>query len=285
MKIGIGPYYFKNYPGREGAERMKRHGFDSVDFDWYANTENELYLGRTEAEFIENTKAWKKKFDDAGYTVHQIHGPWRMPEDETEEKRAERFEKMSKCLLACSVFGVKYMAIHPIMPFGVEKHTPDEERELYRINKDFFTRLAAVGEWYGVTVCLENMPFPSFPLASVTAILALVKEIDSPYLRMCLDTGHANIVPPAAAESVRILGKEYLKIMHVHDNMGVNDTHHNPYDGTIDWEDFSAALKEIGFDGVMSLETSMKAKYDSEEQREALEIELAQKAKKIAGRC
>ncbi len=283
MKIGIGPYYFKNYPGTEGAERMKRHGFASVDFDWYANTEGELYFGRTEAEFIENTRAWKKKFDDAGYELHQIHGPWRMPEDSTEEQRAERFEKMSKCLLACSIFGVKYMAIHPIMPFGVGKHTESEERELYRLNKDFFTRLAAVGEWYGVTVCLENMPFVDFPLASVTSILALVKEINSPYLRMCLDTGHANIVPPSAAESVRILGTKYLKILHVHDNMGVEDSHLNPYSGTSDWDDFAAALGEIGFDGVVSLETNVDAHCKSEEQREALEIELARGAKRIAG--
>ena len=28
-----------------------------------------------------------------------------------------------------------------------------------------------------------------------------------------------------------------------------------PYCGTIDWEDFASSLKEIGFDGVFSLET------------------------------
>ena len=35
MKIGIGPYYYKKYGGTDGAQRMRNHGYEYLDFDWY----------------------------------------------------------------------------------------------------------------------------------------------------------------------------------------------------------------------------------------------------------
>ena len=284
MRLGIGPYYFTRYPGKEGYERMRSHGYDYIDFDHYANTEGGLYC-EDEAAFIQITENLRAKFRDAGYTVWQIHGPWRYPQDSTEEDRAERFEKMSMALHAASILGAKYMAIHPIMPFGWEGHTKDEEAELWRINLDFFSRLAAVGEKYGVYVCLENMPFPSFPISSVIDIMKLVKTVNHPYFKVCLDTGHANVVAPKPAEAVKIIGKDYLKILHVHGNDGTEDSHLNPGhpSDTTDWSAFTAALKEIDFDGVVNLETFPKPQGQDGKAPEYVETNLASMAKKIAG--
>ena len=284
MKLGIGPYYFTRYPGKEGYERMRSHGYDYLDFDHYANTEGGLYH-EDEAEFIRITEELHDKFRDAGYTVWQIHGPWRNPQDGTEEDRAERFEKMSMALRAAGILGAKYMAIHPIMPFGWEGHTEKETEELWRINADFFSRLAAVGEKYGVTVCLENMPFPDFPISSAIDIIKLVKTVNHPFFKVCLDTGHANVVKPAPAEAVRVIGKDYLKILHVHGNNGKEDSHLNPGhpDDTTDWQSFTAALKEIDFDGVVNLETFPKPQNPDGKAPEHIEINLATMAKKIAG--
>lgn len=284
MKLGIGPYYFTRYPGKEGYERMRSHGYDYLDFDHYANTEGGLYC-EDEVAFIQITENLRDKFRDAGYTVWQIHGPWRNPQDSTEEDRAERFEKMSMALRAASIHGAEYMAIHPIMPFGWGKHTAEQEKEVWRINIDFFTRLCAVGERYGVYVCLENMAFPDFPISSVIDIMRLVKTVDHPYFRVCLDTGHANVVAPKPAEAVRIIGKDYLKITHVHGNDGINDTHKVPFDpiDTTDWAAFTEALLEIGFDGVINLETTPLMTTRTGITDEEAELYLSSAVKKIAG--
>ena len=283
MRLGIGPYYFTRYPGKEGYERMRSHGYDYLDFDHYANTESGLYC-EDEAAFIQITENLRDKFRDAGYTVCQIHGPWRNPQDSTEEDRAERFEKMSMALHAASIIGAKFMAIHPIMPYGWGAHTEEQTAELWRINVDFFTRLSAVGEKYGVYVCIENMPFPEFPISSATQIMELVRAVNHPYFKVCLDTGHANVVYPNPAEAVKIIGKDYLKILHVHGNNGKEDSHLNPGhpDDTTDWASFSAALKEIGFDGVVNLETFPKPQGQDGKAPEDVEINLAGMAKKIA---
>lgn len=286
MKIGIGPYYYKNYGGREGAERMRRHGYDCLDFDWYANIYGELYDG-DEAEFIANTTRLCDKFKEDGYHLHQIHGPWVFPvPNATEEERELWFDKCVRACRAAEILGVKYMAIHPLMPFPADRpHTKEQADEVWRVNLDFFARLAAAGESHGVYICLENMPFPDFPISSVLDIMRVVREVNHPYLCVCLDTGHANVVNPTPAEAVRIIGRDYLKILHVHGNDGTGDYHDNPTDprDTVDWEAFSAALKEIGFDGVVNLETSPRLANHPDLTPEEVEINLATVAKKIAG--
>ena len=62
------------------------------------------------------------------------------------------------------------------------------------------------------------------------------------------------------SDSIRLLGREYLACLHVHDNDGVRDLHWVPYRGVIDWADFSLALHEIGYEGTLSLETNVSKK-------------------------
>ncbi len=281
MRIGIGPYYLSRYGMTEGAVRMVQHGFTSLDFQ-LADTESEYYHPEHEGDFERKLVAIRRELKANGVTVHQIHGPWRYPaEDSTEEDRAERFEKMTMALVAARHLGAKYMAIHPVMPFGVEGFR--EPEELVRINKQFFTALANVGEKLGVYVCLENMPFTEFPLSTVEEIVDLVKEINHPYLKVCLDTGHANIFPTPIGECVKYIGKDLLAIVHVHDNYGDTDAHNNVYDGTVNWAEFAEALFDIGFDGVLNFETQPTTDTDDPAKREAAELKFAEVAKLLAG--
>ena len=109
-------------------------------------------------------------------------------------------------------------------------------------------------------IALENMPFLQLILSTPEQVLDFVKEFDSPYFRVCLDTGHAAVFGLSAGDSVRKIGREYLACLHVHDNVGAHDYHWLPYRGVTDWADFSGALHEIGFDGTLSLETNVSGK-------------------------
>ena len=275
MKIGIRNYYLDTYGLNEGAKRMSDHGYECIDFN-FANTETEYYTAREE-DFVANMMKIKNALSKYGISVNQIHGPWRFPKDETEDDRAERFGKMTKAMVMAKHLGAKYMAVHPLMPFGITNKNPDE---LYAINKRYFDALVKVGMGLGVTVCLENMPFVSFPLSRTEDILRLVKDIDSPYLKVCFDVGHAHVMGESISESIKMLG-DHLKILHVHDNDGEDDKHLPPYYGNIDWAEFAEALYEIGFEGVLSLETSPKIEVGDNVLEK--ELELAKYAKLIAG--
>ena len=70
----------------------------------------------------------------------------------------------------------------------------------------------------------------------------------------CFDVGHANLIGKKPSEFMNVLGHR-ICAFHVHDNDGLRDRHLAPFTGTIDWNDFCDALKNIGFDGTMDFET------------------------------
>ncbi len=266
--------------GFRQLDEFRRSGYDCIDFQCFCHTEN-MFFG-AEPEVSRLLGAVKKAVSDAGMQISQTHGPWRWPpRDATKQDRDERFEKMARSLYGTAALGCKNMVIHPIMPFGDNQNPhPDEFME---INLEFFGRLTEEAEKAGVVINFENMPMPALTLATPYQILDFAKRINSPYFRVCLDTGHCAVTKNDPADAVRAIGKEYLYTLHVHDNDGRGDFHWLPGTGVINWEEFSKALREIEFEGVFSLETNVKPDGLTPEEYEAKKRELAATVKKLAG--
>ena len=285
MKIGIeSNAYVGVNPDMEnfarGARRMRSHGYECMDYGDFCYTERPLFQV-SEREFERILTEQKKILDGEGILVSQTHGPWRCPmQDKTEEDRAERFEKMAKSIRGTAILGCRHMVIHNIMPQGSTDTDPDYVKV---INQEYFGRLCEVAKEYDVVIDLENMPFLKQCLAKPEDTLAFIKSMNTPYMRMCFDTGHCLVWGIQPGDAVRLIGKEYLSTLHVHDNDGKRDLHWLPGTGVGEWEDFTAALLEIGFEGTLSLETFVKNV--PEEEQESRERELFQYAYRLAGRA
>jgi hypothetical protein len=80
-------------------------------------------------------------------------------------------------------------------------------------------------------------------------------EVGSPALGICLDTGHAILESWDNAEAVRVAG-DLLIALHIADNDGSGDQHRTPYSygSQVDWPSVVAALRALGYDGVLNLE-------------------------------
>ena len=284
MKIGIGNYYLEKYGLSEGARLMAEDGYEFADLN-FQDVESEFYTSGEDGFFMLAGR-YRAALKKNGISVFQIHGPWRFPpKDGTEADRAELFGKMTKALGIARFFEAKYMAVHPLMPFG--EHSAERPDEVYEINKRFFSALASVAGKLGVTICLENMPYMEFPLSETEKLLELICDIGSPHLKLCLDTGHANMFDKPIGAIIRDTGADYIKIIHVHDNLGDKDAHLPPYSGNVDWGEFCEALYDIGFAGVMNFETSAKrlegySDMSAEEKREA-ERQVAKYAELLGG--
>lgn len=243
--------------GRWGDARyikMKEHGYNCADFNM-ADTDDEIYtLPEGEAEALLRAEAELAK--NAGIEISQVHGPWRWPARDFEEAdRAERMEKMKKSIRYTAVLGCKYWVIHPIMPFGVYEKDTEDAQKTWDLNVEFMGELLKVAKDAGVIICFENMPMLQFSLARPDEILKFVKTMNDDNFKICLDTGHVSVFEDLSLEDeVRKLGDE-IKVVHIHDNKYSFDLHLLPYYGRIDWNGFGKALKDIGFDGVFSLET------------------------------
>lgn len=281
MKTGITDSAYL-YLGSHAAAfaRMKQHGYDCTDYQGLVDTETPLF--QEDAAGLERILSGiRRDAQNAGIEIYQAHGPWRWPpQDSTPEEREERFEKMSRAILGCQILGCPNFIIHPIMPFG-DWRDPEPER-LWEMNLEFFSRLCKVAEAHDTVICFENMPMLALSLSTPEQILRFVKQINSPNMRVCLDTGHCAVFGLSPADAVRLLGKEYLRALHVHDNDGKADRHMLPGEGVIDWDAFALALAEVGCDCPVSLETAVSGKIPIDE-REAPERALADMAKRLAG--
>ena len=254
MKIGItASGYTNRYGFEDGLRRLRADGYECIDYSEFVDTEKPRF-GCSDAEFDAMIAKERKFIEGLGLETSQTHGPWRWPaQDATIEDRRERFEKMARAIRGTALLGCRNFIIHPIMPWG---RFDTDAGVTYAINLDFMSRLCQVAEKCEVTVCLENMPMRHQSLVTPEHCLRLVREVGAGNFKICLDTGHCTMHGVNPGDAVRMLGCDMLAALHVHDNDGENDRHWYPYSGVIDWRDFGAALGEIGFEGVLSLEVT-----------------------------
>lgn len=266
---------FEDYA--DGLKKLKSHGYDCVDYRGLMSPDSPLYKMDDEAFRAYLTKV-AEAAEAAGVEIRQLHGLW-PTDDTTAESRAKNFRFYVKELEAAHYLRCKHVVIHPLLPYGWAAE--GNEEEIRRLNVELFSALMPYAESYGVIVCVENLPFKNTEASSrVAEIKRLIRTVNSPYLKVCLDTGHANVYPEDIGDDVRLLAED-LTVLHVHDNFGRRDEHHMPYRGTICWEKFLTALKEIGYKGCFTLETGISVAVP-EPIREEMRLSLSKLARMMA---
>jgi sugar phosphate isomerase/epimerase len=126
-------------------------------------------------------------------------------------------------------------------------------------------RLAALAEELGILVAVENLapvyPGPAQLCHDPLNVRDLVLRLECPWVRMCLDVGHANIAADIAGVDLRALAEPVLPavgLFHVHDNLGARrrgqtvpgidplrlDLHLAPGAGAVAWHRLGELLLE-----------------------------------------
>ena len=136
--------------------------------------------------------------------------------------------------------------------------TPGENAEMY-------LELLPFAKEYNVKIATENMwnwkPFHKHSCfaacATPESFNAHLDAVNDDYFVACLDIGHAEMKgsDTTAAEMIRGLGNR-LKALHIHDNDKLHDSHQIPFSMNIDFISVINALKEVNYDGYLTLEAS-----------------------------
>lgn len=115
---------------------------------------------------------------------------------------------------------------------------------------DVLKQVAEHAEREGVTLALEPINrFETYFLNTVDQALEIVEAVGSPNVKVHIDTFHANIEEKDTADAIRKAGSN-LGHFHISESdRGVPGT------GQVHWDDVFAALKEIGYDGWLAIES------------------------------
>ncbi len=138
----------------------------------------------------------------------------------------------------CVRFGADKMIVHA--NYNEESYYPQ-----WTINRqaEFWSRFLSEHP-QNVTVCLENVME-----LDPEVILSIIKKVDDPRLKMCLDVGHANLTPLAPIDWLRACAPQ-ISHYHLHNNDGP------PAQGRRSWGDRHAALDKGNIDMLTLLRTA-----------------------------
>ena len=112
-------------------------------------------------------------------------------------------------------------------------------------------RVVAVVEEAGLRYAME--PHPYRYVANAAGMLRLLDHVPSPALGINYDPSHtfpAGDMPHLAV--YQLAGRVFH--CHVSDNDALTNAHWRPGQGKIDWRAVMAALRDVGFDGTISVE-------------------------------
>lgn len=151
-------------------------------------------------------------------------------------------------------------------------YRPYDEQKMRDLACGMLEELLPAAEKEGIVIAVEN----SFePTNSADEVLYYINRFPSPWIGVCYDSGHANMVlgkgkdPSKYGEDMTVpwdgrivfddhsLAKlaPHIVTCHLHDNHGYSDEHLLPGAGTIDWADLIGRLSECPRIQNMQVET------------------------------
>lgn len=258
----------------EGVALIASAGFERVDFNLDTFLKNsDVYAGKINSFFdadlddlLKYFGEYKDTFEKYGIKPSQMHAPYPI----LVPTRPDITEYMQSVVIPKSIAIAGMMEIPWVVmhPFKLQYlYGSETERAM---NLEFFRSLIPMLKEHHIGVCVENL-YESVggritegtcadPAEAIWYVDTLNQLAGEELFGCCLDTGHMELVHRTPADYVRKVGNR-LKILHMHENDAIGDLHQMPYtfgkkpeDG-VDWQDFSKALDEVGFDGTLSFET------------------------------
>ena len=257
-------------------------GFDAYDFSMTRNMAkydsklkqcvpiNHPLAGPDYMTFV---KKMRRIATENGLVCNQSHAPFPV-------KAAGIRSMLCRSLECTAELGGKICVIHPDNDKSAEE------------NAEMYFELLPYAKEFGVKIATENMwNWDKAADHATTAacshhddFLAHIKAVNDPYLVACVDVGHAEMqgLNTNAATMIRTLGSS-VQALHLHDVDLHHDNHYAPFTLKIDYEPIIRALKEIDYQGDMTLEACyyLKKEYTPENYMEGLRI-MASGAKRLA---
>lgn len=263
-------------PFLQGVERIINAGFKNLDFNFldmvdYPNR----FLDDDYKEWMYECKDFVQSKGAKWVQAHSVATGLK--------KDCNQFMKhVKRSIECCSYLGIEWTVLHHVQN---PKYSVNSSLSPFDFNIRMFSEFLETAEKYRVGLAIENTKFPFYANSryetTTEDLIYLVDKLDSKYVGICWDIGHANVnAVLKGAEQIanqssqlKLIGNR-LKATHVHDNnskmAGINaniklnnfgidpilafDEHIQPYMGTIDWDDVIEGLDSINYNHYFTYE-------------------------------
>ena len=249
-KIGFHTWSFSSMPLEEALKHVRNAGFTEVEISADKIHLDPRVFPRSELSHL------KRLLDDLDLHPNSVHAPISGVDLSAQSPNIKKrsIDLLAKTLEYCRAIECPIMVVHPnhsdSLSLGFEA--------MRRNSIEAIREVVGKAEELGVKVAIENMidvrggRFGS----KVSDLREIIKSVGSPYLGICLDTGHINLLTSSnvSMEEEIVRAGEYLWTLHVHDNDGKEDRHWPPGEGSIDWSQVIMSLRKVGYKGVFMME-------------------------------
>lgn len=239
-----------------GLKIFSNAGFDAIDYSMFDMTRDDCILNNCDVETF--AKKLREKAESFGLCFNQAHAPFPCWKNGDEVYNKKMPKRLKNSIRIAGILGAKSIVIHPIAYIK-----PGNEQKAF--NFEFYKNLESVAQEYNTRIALENMwGYDNRRGYIVPNVCSYAKDLCEYYdelavsdaYTVCLDLGHCGLVGEEAEDAIRILGKDRLGALHIHDNNYRVDSHTIPYDcdSKMNWDNITKALGEIDYVGDFTYE-------------------------------
>ena len=241
MKYGVNTFIWtssfthQNFPL---LPEIKRHGFDGIEVSMFRP-----------ADFALDDIRRGLAQNQLECTICSVipHG-LSVISDEASVRQRTRVH-LEDCIKVTAEVGAKIIAGPLYSPVGYlpgRRRTADE----WQWAVECYQSLGPVLERYSVTVAIEPLNrFETYFLNTAADAVALCDQVNHPNVGILFDTFHANIEEKNIGKAYRAVAR-HLKHVHTCENdRGI------PGSGHVEWNDVFRALRDIRYDGWLTIES------------------------------
>ena len=169
-----------------------------------------------------------------------------------DQSRLNSIAQIKSSIDLANEINAEAVVVHPgLISFLANKYF---KNEVYEFANESIKEIGDYAKDLGVLATIENMPnFESMIYQNIVDLNQLLVENE---MHMTLDIGHANHVGYAPEDMIF----DSIKHVHVHDNLGDDDSHLPLGEGSIDLKYIINTLESKNYDGIYILEVN---DYDS----------------------
>jgi D-psicose/D-tagatose/L-ribulose 3-epimerase len=130
------------------------------------------------------------------------------------------------------------------------QQTPDERARDLDLLVENLGQLARYAGDYGVVLCVEPLNrFETSFINLASQAIEVVDRVNHPACQIMLDTFHMNVEEKSLGDAIRAAGP---RLRHVHT---CENDRGAPGSGHVPWDEVAGALKDIGYDGPVVIES------------------------------